>query len=414
MLLVEQHIIKSNDQYFKTCDDLCFKTKNLYNKCLYEIRQEYIHNHNNILYNLYYLMKDTIEYKSIPRKVSSAVILDIQHNFKSFFKANKDYNINPHKYNSKPRLPFYLDKINGRFITTYNSQAISKKVFKKTNKIKLSQIDIEFKTKIIDFNIINCVRIVPRNGYYIIEVIYAIKEKEILIDNNRYLSIDLGINNLATITSNIKDIKPVIINGKPLKSINQYYNKKNSDLKSVLKLRNNKFNSNNLNLLNLKRKNKIDNYLHKASKLIIKQCIDNNINTLIIGKNDSWKQESEMSKKNNQNFINIPHSRFIQMLQYKCEIQGINVKVNEESYTSKASFLNLDHIPVYKRGNDTKYEFSGYRISRGLYKIKNSNTTINADVNGSYNILRKAIPKVFADGIEGIEVCPEIIKISKN
>ena len=135
------------------------------------------------------------------------------------------------------------------------------------------------------------------------------------------------------------------------------------------------------------------------------------LNTIIIGKNDNWKQETNMTKRNNQNFVNIPHSRFIDMIKYKCEIDGINVKLQEESYTSKASFLNLDNIPTY--GDNQIKHFSGYRLRRGMYKMRGEKRYINSDVNGSYNILRKAIPNVFTDGIEGIGVCPMVITIKE-
>ena len=154
--------------------------------------------------------------------------------------------------------------------------------------------------------------------------------------------------------------------------------------------------------------------MHKASKEIVKTLVSNNISKLVIGKNDGWKFEAKMSKKSNQNFIQIPHSRFIQMLEYKCEKEGIRVIIQEESYTSKASFLNLDVIPIYDKNTKNNYIFSGYRKSRGLYKISKSNQTINADINGSYNILRKAIPNVFTNGIEGFVVNPKVINLTLN
>jgi IS605 OrfB family transposase len=411
MQLVEQHIIKYNNDFFREIDTLCFLSKNLYNSCLYEIRHEYINNKNNVIYELHHRMKNTEQYKALPAKVSSTILNTVQLNFKSFFAALKIYDAIPSKFNNRPNLPKYLDKVNGRFFISYTNQAISKKIFNKANKIKLSKTNIEFKTKIIDFNLINCVRIVPKFDYYVIEVVYTIKNKQPLMNNNRYIAIDLGVNNLATLTSNIKNINPLIINGKPLKSINQYYNKKKSKLRSMLETRNDRKTSKNLNKLELKRKNKIDNYLHKASKEIVKQCVINKINTLIIGKNNNWKQEANMGKVSNQLFINIPHSRFINMLKYKCEIGGINIIIQEESYTSKASFLNLDYMPVY--GNSYKGNFSGYRYRRGIYKIRGKKIFINADVNGSYNILRKAIPNVFNNGIEGIGVCPNVITLKK-
>ena len=198
---------------------------------------------------------------------------------------------------SRPNLPQYLDKFDGRFITSHTNQAISKKVFKKYNKIKLSQSNIEFKTKIDDFKIIDCVRIIPKIGYYVIEVVYTINDSPKLENNNKYMAIDLGVNNLATLTSNDKNFTPLIINGKPLKSMNQFYNKKRSEISSVLEIRNKSKKSNKLNKLTLKRKNKIDNYLHKSSKKIVEILLENKINTLIIGKNDNWKQEVDMFKK---------------------------------------------------------------------------------------------------------------------
>lgn len=396
MQLVEQHIIKINNHFYKECDDLCFKSKNLYNSCLYVVRQSYINNNENILMKLHHLMKNNDEYKKLPAKVSSTVLNTVQYNFKSFFNALKSYNLNPKMFKSRPRLPKYLDIKNGRFFVSYTNQAISKKIFNKSNKIKLSKSKIEINTKIIDFDIINCVRIIPNSGYYTIEVVYTIKEKEKLKDNKKYIGIDLGVNNLATITSNDKEIKPIIINGKTLKSINQYYNKKKSEKQSILGESNN--NSKSIDNLSLKRKNKIDNYLHKSSKYIVNYCINNDINTVIIGKNNGWKQKCNLKKKNNQNFIQIPHSRFINMIKYKCERDGINVIIINESYTSKCSFL--DDEPIKKQKN-----YKGKRIKRGLFKSSNGKL-INADVNASYNIIKKVIPNVFTNGIEGVGVHP--------
>jgi len=410
MQIVEQHIINLNSPFYEECDTLCLKGKDLYNSCLYVIRQAYF-NGDNVINQLHHLMKDTRQYKALPAKVSSSVLLMVQKNFKSFFKVNSDFKKHPSKYKAKPRIPNYLDKDNGRFLVSYTNQAISKKVFKVANKIKLSNTNIEVSTNITDFNIINCVRIVPRLGYYVLEIVYTIKENDKLEDNGRYYAIDLGVNNLGTITSNDKDLKPLIINGKPLKSINQFYNKKLAFYKSQIDKRNQNKNTKRTNNLHLKRKNKIDNYLHKASKEIISLCKQNNINTVIVGKNDDWKQEIDNGKQNNQNFINIPHSRFIEMIKYKCEIDGINLIIREESYTSKASFLNLDYIPNY--GDKDIPKFSGYRKTRGLYKLKGCKTTLNSDVNGSYNILRKAIPNVFSNGIEGFGVIPDVITLKR-
>lgn len=411
--LTEQHIVKSSSPFFKECDHLCLKSKELYNSCLYLIRQAYIKDKINLLYELHSLMKDSSQYKALPAKVSSTVLLMVQHNFKSYFKATAEYHKNPAKFLGRPKLPGYLDVNKGRFFVSYTNQAFSKKVFWKSGKILLSKTEIEFKTKIEDLSSINCVRIIPRDDHFVIEVIYTIPDTNKLTDNQRYASVDLGVNNLMTVASNCVGLAPVIISGKPLKSVNQFYNKKRAAMQAILETRNQAKTSNCLTKLTNKRKRKVDNYMHKASKELVLHCKKNNINTVVIGKNDNWKQDASMSKSSNQGFVSIPHSRLIEMIQYKCEREGINIIIQEESYTSKACFLTLDHIPKYKKGETNSTEFGGYRESRGMYKVRGEKIRINADVNGSLNILRKAVPNAFADGIEGIGVCPEVIKISK-
>lgn len=269
-------------------------------------------------------------------------------------------------------------------------------------KVKLSRCDIEFYTKIDDFNSINCVRIVPQLEQYTIEVVYTIVDTEPLKSNRTYASIDLGVSNLATITYS-DGKQPKIINGKPLKSINQYYNKKFAYYKSKLEKVNKKKSSHRVKRLTNKRNNKINAYLHKASKYIVSDIQSKGIRTLVIGRNTEWKNGCSMGKANNQNFIQIPHSRFIDMLSYKCEKVGITVKFQEESYTSKCSFLDMEEICKHEA-------YCGKRIKRGLYISKDA-IKINADVNGSYNILRKAIPSVFNHGIEGFVVNPIVIKL---
>lgn len=281
---------------------------------------------------------------------------------------------------------------------------MSKKIFKKNGKIHLSQTEIYINTKLKNFDIINEVRIIPRNNHYIIEVVYEKQELELKIDNNRYLSIDLGLNNLATCCSNINGFKPFIINGKPLKSINQFYNKELSFYKSKLEKENKIKKSKRISRLTNKRNNKVNDYLHKSSRILVNQLVSNNINTLVIGNNKEWKQDINIGKRNNQNFVQIPHGRFIDMLEYKCKLLGINVILQEESYTSKCSFLDSEKICKHE-------EYLGRRIKRGLFRSGNG-VLINADVNGSYNIMRKAIPNAFANGIEGLAVNPIKLEIS--
>lgn len=421
MKLVEKHIIKKSHSLYIECDKLCFKSKNLYNYANYIVTNEFktssmnkelglVENANYLNYNAINRMlidEKQFDMYELPIKVSNQTLMKLDNNWNSFFKSIKDYKKNPNKYYSRPKPPKFLDKINGRFMVIYEKGAISKKRLKH-GIISLSKTNIEISSKQEN---INQVRIVPKIDHYVIEVVYT-KSDTVMLDNNkRYMSIDLGVNNLATITSNTNELKPLIINGRPLKSMNQFYNKKAAELKSVLETRNKQKSCKNYRKLTNKRNRKIDNYLHVSSKKVVEIATKNKINTVIIGKNENWKQEVKMSTRNNQSFVNIPHSRFINMIVYKCEIAGINVILQEESYTSKASFLNLDYIPTYGQKDVESYGFSGYRQHRGLYKLKGEKRTINADVNGSYNILRKAIPNAFSKGTEGVSVNPLIIKI---
>lgn len=399
MQLVEKHIINENHSLYKECDRLCFASKSIYNQALYLIRQEYETSKTyNVLNDSYKYMKDKECFAELPQKVAQATLRCVHATCQSFFRMLHS----PKVQNKNVEFPHYLHKTKGRFVTTFNNQTISKKVFEKKHIIKLSQCNIEFYTKIEDFKSINCVRIVPQLEQYTIEVVYTIPDVEPLKSNRTYASIDLGVSNLATITYS-DGSQPKIINGRPLKSINQFYNKQLSKYKSKLETVNKTKSSHRLKRLTNKRANKVNDYLHKASKFIVSDIQSKGITTLIIGKNTEWKQECSIGKANNQNFIQIPHSRFIDMLTYKCEKVGITVKLQEESYTSKCSFLDMEEICKHET-------YCGKRIKRGLYISKNA-VKINADVNGSYNILRKAIPSVFNHGIEGFVVNPIVIKL---
>ena len=375
MQLVEQHIIKKNDDRYKILDEVCFKSKNLYNAALYEIRQHFFGTKqflNWLSVDKIFKAKKQDDYYSLPCKVSQQTLKILDQNFKSFFSLLKKKG-----YNKKKAIPKYLDKSKGRFVAVYTNQAISKKELR-NGIIQLSGTGFKIKTK-VDSDSINQVRIVPKNSYYRVEVIYEVKEIEELEDNGKYAAIDLGVNNLATVSFNYS--KPFIINGKPLKSINQFYHKRQAKLQS--KLSGNIETTNKINAITRKRNNKIKNYIHKASRCIVNHLVSNNVNTLIIGKNDNWKQETNIGKKNNQNFVSIPHSQFVEMLSYKCKLVGIAVMMTEESYTSKCSFLDneeMKHHEVYK----------GKRIKRGLFRT-HEGKLINADLNGSLNIMRKVI-----------------------
>ena len=386
MQLVEQHIIKKSNPLFKELDRMCFLSKNLYNCALYKVRQYYFDNKKYLSYanNVNTLTQEKqIDYISLPRKVSQWVCKQVDLNFKSFFNGLRSKNVN-----RKVNLPKYLDK-NGRNILTFTNQAISYKEIKR-GYLKLS--GCENKIKILHDNV-QQVRVVPQANRYAVEIIYNVPDVEIKTNIN-CAGIDLGLNNLATVGGNT--ITPIIINGRPLKSINQFYNKKLSKLKSRQHLCKNKnVNKRKIQTLTNKRNNKIKDYLHKSSRILVNHLVSNDISTIVIGHNKEWKQDINIGKQNNQKFVQIPFNTFMHMITYKAQLYGIKVIQREESYTSKCSFIDSEEICKHEK-------YKGNRIKRGLYKTQ-IGRLINADLNGALNILKKEIPNAF-DGY-GIEVC---------
>lgn len=373
MYLTERHIIKNN----KELDELCFNSKNLYNRALYLVRQHYFETKSYLDWiKVDRLMVDSKDedYYALPTKVSKQTLRLLDRNFKSFFALIKKKNKN--EYDKPIRIPRYLDK-EGRTIAIFNKEAISRKYLKK-GVIKLSSLSLEIPTKVTESNLVE-VRVLPRNNHHIIEVVYEIEDNEVKSDNERYASIDLGLNNLATVSSNV--VKPFIINGRPLKSINQYWNKEKSRLQSLLK--GNKKTSKRIESITNKRNNKVKDYLHKSSRLLVNFLVSNDISTLVIGYNEEWKQNINIGKKNNQAFVNIPFYTFIKQLDYKCKLEGITIILTEESYTSKCSFLDNESVEKHE-------SYLGKRIKRGLFRSA-KNRIINADLNGSLNILKKAV-----------------------
>ena len=276
--------------------------------------------------------------------------------------------------------------------------------------IKPSMLPIEVKTQ-QDPQQIDQVRIVPRNGHYVVEIIYSKEPVHAQVDPSFCVAIDLGVTNLAAITSNRAGFIPRLVNGRTLKSINQWYNKRMKELKLCLPKEDRERVTKQMEQITTHRNRQVNYYLHAASKAIIDFLVKEGVGTIIVGKNPLWKQEAGMGRRNNQNFVQIPHAKFIDMLTYKAELVGIQVEVQEESYTSKASFLDLDPIPTYKPNDETEHTFSGKRIGRRnrLYRTKDGRV-ICADVNGSYNILRKRKPDAFsrenAKGIAAYVVQP--------
>ncbi|MEG4852008.1 transposase [Microcoleus sp. B5-D4] len=333
MQLTERHIIKSTEHRFAQIDELAFKSKNLYNAANYVSRQSFIYGWGYVNYNeMNRLMKSHEAYKALPAKVSQQILMVLDKNWKSFFEAVKAYKADSSRFTGRPKLPKYKDKVKGRNLLVYTSQAISSKQLKK-GIIKLSGTELSIKTQ-LNPNQICQVRLVPKCDSYVIEVIYD--EPESTLGNaNSVASIDLGLDNLVALTSNQPGFIPLLINGRPLKSINQFYNKRKSRLQSQLK--GNRKTSPRIQRLTRCRNQKVDNYLHQASRVIVDHLVVNKIGTLVIGKNAQWKTDINLGKQTNQNFVSIPHSRLIEMLEYKARLVGITVIVQEESYTSRSS-----------------------------------------------------------------------------
>jgi putative transposase len=384
---------------WKLIDLMCFNSKNLYNHANYIIRQEYIENKRYIPYKeMNFNLKTHQQYKDCMSQPANCTLRLLDKTWKSFFNGLKEYEKNSKKFLGRPQLPKYLKK-DGRFIwmVPNNSCYYDKENGELHFRIKKLH---SFKWQCRCLGRLIQVRFVPRGCVYVMEIVYEIEVPDIAKESNRILGIDLGINNLITASNNIGE-EPFIINGKPLKSINQFYNKRKSHIQSNLSRRNDKIWSKELDIITQKRFNRVKNYMHNASSYVIKWCNENQIDTIIIGHNDKWKQRTRIGKINNQKFSYIPYDMLIGQLKYKCEDNGITFIETEESYTSGTSFLDGE-LPC-KENYDKKR-----RIKRGLFK--SGQGLINSDVNGSLQIIRKVFPDAFG---YGIEVCltPTVINV---
>lgn len=325
--------------------------------------------------------------KELPSQSVQYVLRAAVHDIDAFFKAIKSYNANPSAFTGKPKLPHYR-RNDHKSITISNQDCILREFLNhwemKFPYTKAHYIITELPE---DFKKLKEVRIIPFYDTYKIEMVYEtiIKEKPRL-NAEQVAAIDPGIDNLVTLVTNDESL---VINGRIIKSKNQWFNKRSSELKSLLdKMYGNTDHEQSKRLTSLwkRRTNWMNDYLHKASRFIVNYCIEKQISTLVLGKNEQWKTDSNIGKTNNQNFVQIPHAVLYKLIQYKAEEVGIKVIYQEESYTSKASYLDGDSIPVYEDGQE--YIFSGKRIKRGLYRTKDG-ILLNADVNGAANIYRK-------------------------
>ena len=388
----ETHIIKESSPIYAWILDECLRSKNLYNRALYVYRQAFTGKHDNIpefkdiinhdkfiasfaLVNRLNELKDNDFCSMMKKNGAQQIVFQVDRTMKSWFAALKSYKKDPSKFRGRPRIPSYKkkDELNCLTYTTADAK------LQKDGTINLRRdIKLPIHTNLSSFQ---QVRLVPKNGHVQVEIIYNKEITDSSLDKTRAIGIDLGLNNLMAITSNIGNISN-LVNGRPLKSVNQYYNKRKAHLISLLekgKLKSSK----RLRRLEMKRSCKITDYLHKTSRRVVELMEQNNIGTCFIGHNNGWKNEVEMGKRNNQNFVSIPYSSLINMLRYKIEEKGgVLIELNE-AYTSKCSFLDNEKIGKHET-------YKGKRVKRGLF-LSGSNKAINADINGSLNIIKRGM-----------------------
>ena len=391
-LTIKQQIKQLSKDDYKNLQSLAHYAKNLANEAIYNIRQHYFGEQKYLSYEKnYFLLKNSDNYKALNSNMAQQILKEVDGTFKSFFGLLKLAKQGKYAFRDC-KLPHYLPKdgyttlIIG-FVRIKENKLIIP--YSQSYKKKHTPITINIPPKLVGRNVKE-IRIIPKDRarFFEIQYIYETELRENTLDKSKALAIDLGINNLATCVTT--EGKTFIIDGRKLKSINQWYNKYNARLQSIKDKQ--KFGygkTERQKKILRKRNNKVNDYISKAAKKIINYCLKQQIGNLVCGYNAAFQKNSRLGKENNQNFVNIPYGSFKAKLEYLCRLNGIIFTEQEESYTSKASFWDKDNIPVYNADNPKKYTFRGKRIFRGLYKTA-TGKTLNADINGALNILRKS------------------------
>lgn len=397
---VETHQIKEGTSFDGWAVQECSLNTSLYNRTLYILRQAFSGKHENIpeytdiirkekfisVFDLITRMRklNDKDFRSLLKDNEAAqTVKKCAESFSTWFGSLNSYKKNPQKFTGKPRMPRYKKEANGDKLFSvafsYNDAKIQKDGTINIRK----DFKLPIKTKLTSLQEL---RLVPKQGCIEIQIFYKTKISPVDLDYNKAVGIDIGIDNLMAVTSNEGSISH-LVNGRPLKSINQYYNKTYAEIVSKLAERDMNT-SKKLRRLTRKRNNKTKDYMHKASRSVVDLMVENKIGNCFIGHNDGWKQEVNIGKRNNQNFVSIPHSQLIWMLSYKASEAGINVETHNESHTSKCSFLDDEDICHYD-------EYMGKRKKRGLF-VSSVGCMLNADINGAANILRRGLGKTFS------------------
>ena len=378
---VERHIITKCDKNYNNIKELCHRCKNLYNYTNYILRQSLFRQEG--LPKEYELVgiltrENQADYRALPAQTSQQVIKLLYKNWKAYFRSLRAYQRDKSKFLGCPKIPKYKPRgEKGHSIALFTNQQVKLKNGKIIFPKHADLLPIKTKASSIEQ-----VRIVLASACFIVEVVYQKEVAQAETTDGAIASIDLGINNFVTFLDN-QGHQPFIINGKGAKAWNQYYHKTKANMQSRLK--EGRHSSNNIQLLCAKRSMFMQNFLHQSSSLIIKVLKERKISTLVVGLNEDWKQGSNIGKKNNQNFVFLPHKQLIDQLVYKCEEIGIEVILTEEAYTSK-----IDHFVGEEMKHHDKY--AGRRVHRGLYR-SSTGVLINADLNGALGIMRKVFPE---------------------
>lgn len=392
MQLVERHRISRSDPRFAALDRAAFASKNLYNAALYMTRQAFIQRSAVIPYaRLAKELKGHAAYRALPAKVSQWVLKQVCAAWDSFLRARAAYDRDPSRFVGRPKLPQYKAKA-GRNLLIYTVQAVSRVALRR-GIIKLANLDVELPT---NQTRVQQVWVIPRGTHYDVEVVYARDVTPAAVNPAWVAGLDLGVDVLAAIATNKPGVAPRLVNGRPLKSLNQAYNKARARLQA--KLPAGRYRSHQLDALTDARNRRVRDYLHNASRAIVNWLVAERIGTLVIGYNPGWKQAVNLGRRINQSFVSIPFARFIHMLTYKAALVGIIVRTHEEAYTSKCSFFDGEPIGKHAR-------YAGRRIKRGLFRTA-SGRLVHADVNSAYNHIVKVAPDAFGPGRRGAVVAP--------
>ena len=404
-------VIRTEQIYIKGTDrisNMCHLSKNLFNQANYILKQQFLNHEKLTGYNelakefsIPSNMDENNNFQKLPEQTAQWTIKKVKQSWNSFFKALRAWKKHPNKFMGMPRLPGYKNR-DGEFLLVFTNQQCSIR----NGILQFPKImETEVKTRLEDVELRE-VRIIPQGVGYKVEIVYTKETSNILrMKPERIMGIDIGVRNLVTISNSISE-QGIAVRAGLLKSINQYFNKELARCKSINDLQGSeRKQTKRMQKLFMNRNRKVRDIMHKVSKATVAYAKNLNIHTIVIGHNNGWKQSVNMGKRNNQNFIQIPFNTLIQQIRYKAEEIGINVIIQEENHTSKCSFLDNETIEHH----DT---YLGKRIKRGTFQSANG-TLIHGDLNGSYNIIKKAIPEAFVNGIEGIGLYPRSLSIKQ-